>query len=92
MNDNELDLLDSAIARIEGPPTAIVDATGEALRPDRSPYRPTRDPQEALRLAEKYIARVVRLDRGWAAVGPGGRACTGPTLPVAVCIAIVEAQ
>jgi len=92
MNSDDLDLLDSAIAEIEGSPTATVTSSGEALRLDRSPYRPTRDPDEALRLMDKYIARVVRTKDAWAAVGPSGRACVGPTLPIAVCIAIVEAR
>ena len=92
MNSAELDLLDTSIARIEGTSVAIVSCSGEAKRPDQSPYQPSRDPNEALRLVEKYIARVVRLSDGWAAVGLGGRASTGATLPIAVCIAVIEAQ
>jgi hypothetical protein len=92
MNSADLDSLDSAIAGIEGPTVAFVGTNGEALCPDSSPYRPTRDPNEALRLLDKYIDRVVKLNGAWAAVGPCGRACVGPTLPIAVCKAIVEAR
>ncbi|GAC1623853.1 MAG: hypothetical protein NVS9B10_09190 [Nevskia sp.] len=86
MNSHELDLLDSAIARIEGLPGSACDS--EAGR-----YRPTRSSDETLRLMDKYIAKVVRMNDGdWAAIGPSGRACVGPTLPVAVCRAILEAR
>jgi hypothetical protein len=89
MNSIDLDLLDSAIAEIEGTATALVNSAGEAMGPSRTPYRPTRDPNEALRLMDKYISRVVRTKDAWAAVDRGGRACVGPTLPIAVCLAIV---
>ena len=92
MNSTDLDFLDSSIAEIEGSATATVSSKGEAIRHDQSRYQPTRDPDEALRLMDKYIARVVRTNDAWAAVGPNGRACVGPTLPIAVCMAIVEAR
>lgn len=92
MNSTELDQLDSAIAGIEGPSIATVGSGGKALRLDQSPYRPTRDRDEALRLLEKYIARTKKLDDGWAAIGLSGRACIGPTLPIAVCRAVIEEQ
>ena len=92
MNNSELDQLDSEIARIEGRSVAHVPIMGGPPGKQPEPYRPTRDPDEALRLVEKYIARVIRLDHGWAAIGPNGRACTGPTLPIAVCMAVVEAS
>lgn len=90
MNCANLDLLDSVVAKIEGPVIAMVNSTCVAKRLDQSPYRPTRDPHEALRLMDKYIGRVVKMNGGWAAVGPNGRACIGPTLSIAVCIAIIE--
>ena len=92
MNSTDLDFLDSAIAEIEGSATATLSSNGKAIRGDQSRYRPTRDPDEALRLMDKYIARVVRTNDAWAAVGPSGRACVGPTLPIAVCMAIAEAR
>jgi len=92
MNSVDLDVLDSAVAEIEGSAIANVRSSEEAIRRDRSQYRPTRDPDEALRLMNKYIARVVRMKDAWVAVGPSGRACVGPTLPIAVCMAIVEAR
>lgn len=92
MKSTDLDQIDSAIADIEGPTIAMVGASGEAFRPDHSPYRPTRDRDEALRLLEKYIARTKKLDDGWAAIGPNGRACVGPTLAIAVCRAVIEAR
>ncbi len=90
MNYADLDLLDCAVARIEGFAVTPLNPDGKAADGDQSPYRPTRDPGEALRLMDKYIDRVVRTRAAWAAVGPSGRACVGPTLPIAVCIAIVE--
>lgn len=92
MNTPDLDRLDSAIAQIEGSSVATLDGSGGARRLDQSPYQPSRDPNEALRLLDKYIARVVRLNDGWAAVALSGRASSGPTLPIAVCIAVIEAQ
>ena len=93
MKSTELDMLDSAIAAIEGLATTTASTSGQVIHRDRSqPYRPTRDADEALRLMDKYISRVVKTEGAWAAVGPGGRACVGPTLPVAVCMAIVEAR
>ncbi|WP_295686561.1 hypothetical protein [uncultured Nevskia sp.] len=90
-SDDELDILDSVLARLEGPPTVGIGSNGRAVYADRSPYRPTRTPAEILRLIEKYIAKVVRMDDGnWAAVGPSGRACVGETLSIAVCKAIIE--
>ncbi len=91
-NDTDLDLLDSAIAGIEGLSPEESATEGKATRRKRAQYRPTRDPDEALRLMDKYIARVVRTRDAWAAVGPSGRCCVGPTLPIAVCMAIVEAR
>jgi hypothetical protein len=92
MKNIELDQLDSAIAGIEGPGIAILGLVGEALRLDQTPYRPTRDGDEALRLLEKYVTRTKKLADGWAAIGPSGRACIGPTLSIAVCRAVIEEQ
>ena len=90
-SDDELDILDSVLARLEGPPTVGIGSNGRAVYADRSPYRPTRTPAEIFRLIEKYIAKVIRMDDGtWAAIGPSGRACVGATLSIAVCKAIVE--
>jgi len=91
MTSNELDALDSAIAWLEGVPTASSGKLGTEARFDRPAYRPTRSPEETLRLMEKYIRKVVRLNDGeWAAVGPSGRASVGPTLAISVCKAVVE--
>ena len=93
MDDKELDALDQAIARIEGFPLAICSCSGNAIRPDRSPYTPTRDADETLRLLAKYVTKLIRMNDGvWAAVGPNGRACVGSTVSVAICRAIVEAR
>lgn len=92
MKITELDHLDSAVAGIEGKAVAILGLTGQALRLDQTPYRPTRDRDEALRLLEKYITRIKKLDNGWAAVGPSGRAFIGSTLSIAVCRAVIGEQ
>ena len=92
MNSADLDFLDSTVAGIEGLPIATLNSAGAAIRPDQSPYRPSRDPDEILRLINKYIDRVVRLNDGWVAVGKSGRACSAATLPIAVCMAIIEAR
>lgn len=92
MKSTELDQLDFAIAGIEGPRIATLGLIGKALNPDQTPYRPTRDGKEALRLLEKYITRTKKLDNGWAAIGPSGRACIGPTLSIAVCRAVIGEQ
>ena len=92
MNSTDLDALDSAVAAIERAAVATEGARGGAKHLDRSPYRPTRDPGEALRLIDKYISRVQKVNGAWAAVGPNGRACVGDTLPIAVCKAVAEAQ
>jgi len=91
MEPSDLDVLDHAIAGIEGLRLADRD---DNLDSDtrKIPYQPTRNSDEALRLMDKYIAKVVKMTGGWAAVGPNGRACFGPTLPIAICVAIVEAR
>lgn len=92
-SNEDLDILDSLLARLEGSPAFGIGSDGGAIYADRSPYRPTRTPAEALRLMEKYIAKVIRMDDGtWAAIGPSGRACAGETLSIAVCKAIVESR
>jgi hypothetical protein len=91
LDSDQLDILDSGLARFEGPPAFGINSKGRAVYADRSPYRPTRTPAEIIRLIEKYIVKIVRLSDGsWAAVGPSGRACVGNTLSIAVCMAIVE--
>jgi|GEM_PF-3361937 len=91
MTSSELDALDSAIAWLEGVPSLSSGKPGTEARFERPAYRPTRSPEETLRLLEKYIRKVVRLDNGdGVAVGPSGRASVGPTLAVSVCKAIVE--
>ena len=92
MNSSDLDGIDYAIAQIEGFSAAFLDSFGQTRHIDQSLYRPSRDPIEAFRLMEKYILKIVRLERGWAAVGLSGRCSSGPTLPIAVCIAVIEAQ
>ena len=92
MDNNDLDSLDHAIANIEGLSVASHDEGGRNRRAGPLPYQPTRNSDEALRLMDKYIAKVVKMNDGWAAVGPNGRACFGPTLPIAICVAIVEAR
>lgn len=92
MNQHDLDSLDHAIASIEGMGSAYRGGSDPEDSQGQSPYRPTRDSDEALRLMDKYIAKVVKMTDGWAAVGPNGRACFGPTLPIAICVAIVEAR
>lgn len=88
---DQLDIIDSGLARFEGPPSFGINSSGRAVYADRTPYRPTRTPAEITRLIEKYIEKVVRLSDGrWAAVGPSGRACVGSTLPIAVCMAVIE--
>lgn len=87
----ELDIIDAMLARFEGPPTFGISAQGRAIHADRSPYQPTRNPHELLRLIDKYIVRLIRMDDGnWAAVGPAGRAMVAATLPVAVCRAVLS--
>lgn len=89
-DNDELDILDAMMARFEGPPSFGISAQGRAVHADRSPYQPTRNPDELLRLIDKYIVRLIRLDDGtWAAVGPAGRATVGPSIPVAVCRAVL---
>ena len=90
-DSDELDILDAMLARFEGPPTYGISAQGRAVYADRSPYQPTRNPEELLRLINLYIARLIRMDDGsWAAIGPAGRATVAPSLPVAVCRAVLE--
>jgi len=91
MTSHELDALDAAIGWLEGFPPASAGKLGTAARFDRPVYSPTRSPEEILRLMDKYIRKVVRMSDGeWAAVGPSGRACVGPTLAISVCKAIVD--
>jgi hypothetical protein len=92
MHSAALNSLDSAIATIEGPEVATLNSSGHAVRLDQSPYQPTRDPGEALRLVEKYIYKIQKVNGGWLAVGSNGRACPGATLPIAVCAAIANAH
>lgn len=94
MNGDELDVLDQTIARIVGSPAIGISSSGQAIYyQDRSPYRPTRNPDETVHLIDRYIAKVVRMNDGtWAAVGPSGRACVGHTLAIAVFRAVVEAR
>jgi hypothetical protein len=92
MNRDELDLLDSSVASIEGVYDEAVYASTRSSRFDSRPYRPSRDAEETLRLMDKYISRAVKMEGGWAAIGPSGRACFGPTLSIAVCKAIVEGR
>lgn len=92
MDYNDLDSLDKAIAGIEGLGPQGHDLQGADRSAGQPAYQPTRDPDEALRLMDKYIAKAVKMTDGWAAVGPNGRACFGVTLPIAVCVAIVEAR
>ncbi len=90
-DSEELDMLDAMLARFEGPPTFGISAQGRAVYADRSPYQPTRNPAELLRLIDRYIARLIRMDDGsWAAIGPAGRATVAASLPVAVCRAVLE--
>jgi len=87
----ELDILDAMLARFEGPPAFGISAQGRAVYADRSPYQPTRNPEELLRLIETYIGRLIHMEDGsWAAVGPAGRATVAPSLAVAVCRAVLE--
>jgi len=92
MKNNDLDVLDSAVAAIEKVFDEPDRSPSRSLRYDSRPYRPTRDAEETLRLIDKHITRIVRIDLGWAAVGPSGRACFGTTLPIAVCKAIIGAD
>lgn len=92
MDHRDLDSLDYAIAGIEGLEVPTPYQVERDERRTAPAYRPTRNSDEALRLMDKYIARVVKMNNGWAAVGPTGRACFGPTLPIAICVAIVEAS
>lgn len=92
MNKTALELLDSTAAENEGDSGEGADFVGHTIRRDQMPYEPARDPKEVLRLMEKYIHRVVRVENGWAAIGSNGRACVGSTLPIAICMAAVESQ
>ena len=92
MDTQHLNLLDSAVADIEGISGGRKHNAGGIANQKTTPYHPTTDSEEALRLMDKYISRVVKLPDGWVAVGPNGRACLGQTLPIAVCVAIVEGQ
>jgi hypothetical protein len=82
-----LDRIDAVIALLEGPGIAALDGEGRAVRPDMTPYQPTREWGEAMRLMDKYITRLVRLSDGWAAVDRNGRAHAAPTALIAVCTA-----
>lgn len=90
MNQSDLDQMDAAIALLEGTGIATLDAEGKAVRGDRTPYRPTRDRGEAMRLMDKYIVRMAKLNGAWAAVGADGRAHLGPTSLIAICRAVVS--
>ena len=47
--------------------------------------------EQALPSDWRQIARLIRMDDGsWAAIGPAGRATVAPSLPVAVCRAVLE--
>ena len=90
-DSEELDTLDAMLARFEGPPTFGISAQGRAVYADRSPYQPTRNPAELLRLIDRYIARLIRMEDGtWAAIGPAGRATVAASLPIAVCRTVLE--
>lgn len=92
MESTEFDLLDAAVARLEGPEVAAISGWGRALRPDGTPYQPTRQCEEAARLMEKYVCRLIKLNGRWAAVGCDGRAHVGLTFPVAVCKAVAAIE
>ena len=92
MKNDDLDVLDSAVAAIEKVFDEPDQSPSRSRRYDSRLYRPTRDAEETLRLIDKYISRIVKMDHGWAAVGSSGRACFGPTLPIAVCKAIIGAD
>ncbi len=87
MIKTDLDRIDAVIALLEGPGIAILNGEGKAVRPDMTPYQPTREWGEAMRLMDKYISRLVRLSDGWAAVDRNGRAHIGPTALIAICVA-----
>ena len=89
MSQPELDRMDAAIAILEGPRIATLDSRGRAIRHNRMPYKPTRERDEAMRLMDKYITRMVRLTGMWAAVGRNGRAYFGPTSEIAICKAVI---
>lgn len=90
LQSSELDIIDAAVASLEGHAVATIDICGRARRKDSSPYRPTRELEEAMRLMNKYVTRMVKLDHAWAAVGQSGRAYIGPTACIAICKAVVE--
>jgi hypothetical protein len=91
MFGEDLDKLDLAIARLEGPRVVGTNLKGRPINLDQSPYKPTRNPAQILQLIEKYVVKVVRMNDGsWIAVGPSGRACVGRTLSISVSRAIVE--
>lgn len=71
---NELDALDAAVAVSQGQAVASLGPGGLAVRPDGSPYQPTRQPGEAQRLIDHYVQRLVKLPHAWIAVGANGRA------------------
>jgi len=83
----DLDRIDAVIALLEGPTIAMLNGAGKAVRPDMTPYQPTREWGEAMRLMDKYISRLARLNNGWAAVDRNGRAHVGPTALIAICTA-----
>ena len=87
MIKTDLDRIDAVIALLEGPGIAVLNGEGRAVRPDMTPYQPTREWGEAMRLMDKYISRLVRLSDGWAAVDRNGRAHVGPTALIAICMA-----
>jgi hypothetical protein len=88
MTKVDLDRIDAAVALIEGPDVAALDQEGRAVRPDMTPYKPTRERGEAMRLMDKHITRMAKLSGGWAAIGLNGRAYVGPTSLIAICAAI----
>jgi hypothetical protein len=89
MNKIDMDQIDAAIAALEGQQCATINAEGKAVRRDKTPYKPTRERTEAMRLMDKYIERLVKLSGIWAAVGRNGRAYLGPTSLIAICLAVL---
>ncbi|NGY06640.1 hypothetical protein [Solimonas terrae] len=87
-----LDALDAAVAVHEGRTVASLNAAGLPIRPDGSPYRPTRDPGEAHRLMEKYVERMAKRPHAWIAIGANGRAEVGNTASIATCKVVVNSE
>lgn len=87
----DLDQIDAAVARIEAVSRSGLETTPTSP-PDTACCRATRDPAESWRLLEKYIDRISRIEQGWVAVDHAGRASTGPSLAIAVCLAIIGTQ